>query len=137
MLGRVEVLSITQSRFCLLVLTTRIFYPTLIAFELTVANSFCISAHKHKLSNSFSTYKLFTIIFSQLFLVWLTRKVTIDFGTKSLMFFFTTLKYDVISLFIISVSVCSRSLGFSGTLMTAGTQGSLYRGRLSLSVYDV
>jgi hypothetical protein len=53
------------------------------------------------------------------------------------MFFFTTLKYDVISLFIISVYVCSRSFGFSGTLITGGTQGNLYRGRLSLSVYEV
>ena len=52
------------------------------------------------------------------------------FGTESFTFFFTTLKYDVISLFIISVSVCYLGLAFSDTLITVGITGNLYLGKV-------
>lgn len=81
------------------------------------------SRYQSKWSNSFSTQRLLTRIFSHEFLQWLTKNVTIVLGTESLMFFLTTLKQDVINLFIISVQVCSLSFAFYPTFMTVGTQG--------------
>lgn len=88
-------------------------------------------------SNSLYTYKLFTNIFSHEFLQWFTRKVTTVFGIESFIFFFTTLKYDVISLFIIYVSVCSLSFALSPTFITVGTQGNLYLGNVLCSANDI
>lgn len=59
---------------------------------------------------------------------WLTKKVTIVFGTESLTFFLTTLKYDTINLFIMSVYVCYLNLGLSFTFITPGTVGNIYLG---------
>lgn len=61
---------------------------------------------------------------SHKFLLWFTKKLIIVFGTESQMFFFTRLKYDTIKSFIISISVCSRFVGFSLIRIVDGTCGS-------------